>query len=126
MHSANIKFIIWLVVLTALCLAGQYMWNSQAPAALKLYHGLPLLIIFPITIAALHLYLTRPGTNAQSFTRNFMASSGLKLFVFAGVLVIFVMFSKQDVRVVAVHFLVYYALFTVFEVLMLQKAIKKK
>mgnify|MGYP006186575607 FL=1 len=126
MRQPLINFLLGILIITLACAALQWMWNANAPAAMQLYHGWALLAAFPITITALHLFLTMPSSSPQAFTRNFMGTTMLKMMVFGGVLVLFLMFSKQDKRVVAVHFLVYYLLFTVFEVVMLQMAIKKK
>lgn len=126
MRQPLINFLLGVTLITLACIALQLVWNANAPATMRLYHGWALLAAFPITVTALHLFLTRPGTDPQSFTRNFMGTTMLKFMVYAGVLVVFLLFSKQDRRVVAVHFLVYYVLFTVFEVLTLQNAIRKK
>lgn len=119
-------FVSMVLLITAICFALQYVWNVSAPAPLHLYHGWAVLLPFAVTVTALHFYLTMPGTTAQSFTRTFMATTMLKFIIYAGVLVVFLMFSKQDRRVIAVHFLAYYVIFSIFEVLMLQSAVKKK
>lgn len=126
MRQPIFNFLLGVVVLTLACFAAQYVWNTNAPAHLHLYHGWALLLVFPVTVTGLHLLLTRSGLSPQASIRTFLGTSMLKLMLYLGVLLIFLLFSKQDKKMLAVHFLAYYAVFSVFEYVMLQIAFRKK
>lgn len=119
-------FVSIVLLITAICFVLQYVWNQYAPAHLHLYHGWALLLVFPVTVTALHFLLTRPGVSPQNSIRTFLGTSMLKLVLYLGVLLIFLLFSKQDKKMLAVHFLGYYMVFSVFEYVMLQIAFSKK
>jgi hypothetical protein len=54
-----------------------------------------------------------------------MAATMAKFFIFLSVLIGFLMFSQENKKVLALHFLFYYAVFTILEVSMLYSSMRK-
>lgn len=126
MRQPLFKFLLGIALLTALCVVAQVIWNQRAPLDKQMFHGWALLLPFPLAVTLLHLLLTKPGITPQQSIQMFLASSALKLLIYLGVLVLFLLFSAQNKKVVAVHFLGYYAVFSVYEYFMLLTTLGKK
>ena len=114
-------------VLTAICVALQWLWNTRMPEKLRLEDGFWLLGIFAVSVVAVHLLLLSANkTGGNAFIRVFMASSVIKFFIYLTVLIVFMLFTKDDKKVLAVHFLFYYLVFNILEVTMLYLETQKK
>jgi len=96
------------------------------PERMQLNDGYWLLAIFAVTVVVVHFLLlqskTKPGS---TFIRAFMLSTTLKFFFYLMVLAVFLLFSKDNKQVLALHFLFYYLVFNILEVTMLYREIRK-
>lgn len=108
-------------IFSALTGLGLFFYNLFAP--LKATHPLSWLIwgIFVGVTFLIHYLLTRPGKTPQQFVRMFMGLTSLKLFGFLMFLVLYALIETEGAFVFILHFLVFYLLFTVFEVITLYK-----
>ena len=114
-------------MLTLVCAVLQWVWNHQAPEKLRLNDGFWLLGIFATSVIAVHLALLNANKSPGSaFIRVFMASSMLKFFIYLTVLMAFMLFTNDDKKVLAMHFLFYYLVFNVLEVTMLYIETQKR
>ena len=127
MRSATTKFLAMVFVLTAICVALQWLWNTRMPEKLRLEDGFWLLGIFAVSVVGVHLMLLNANkTGGNAFIRVFMVSSVLKFFIYLTVLIAFMLFTKDDKKVLALHFLFYYLVFNALEVTMLYLETQKK
>ncbi len=126
MKSSTTRFLLLVFILTVICAALQWVWNSQMPEKMRLYDGFWLLGIFAVTVTGVHLLLLNakkgPG---NSFITTFMVSTTLKFFFYLAVLVGFVLYSKDNRQTLAIHFLCYYFVFSALEVSVLYKEMRK-
>lgn len=126
MSRASLKFLIYLVIISALCLAMQFIWNARMEPAMQLKSGYLLLGIFTASVAAIHFFLLRSAQGTpQDFIRNFMLATVMKFFIYLSVLIGFLMYSTENKKTLVLHFLFYYAVFTVLEVSQLYSELKK-
>jgi hypothetical protein len=127
MKSATTKFLAFVFLLTCICAALQWVWNNQMPEKLRLYDGYWLLGIFAVSVTAIHLLLLNSKKSpSNSFIRAFMLSTTLKFFFYLTVLVAFLLYSKDNKQTLIIHFLFYYTVFNVLEIIMLYKEVQKK
>lgn len=126
MGSKAIKFIISVFGLTALCVGAEIVWNSQMPPHMHITNAYLMLGIFAAITLAIHLFLLKSSAgDPKAFVRAFMTTTTLKFFVYMALLIGFIMFSTENKQSIAIHFLFYYAVFTVLEVSMLYGEINR-
>lgn len=115
------KFYITFGIFCLVTGLGLFFYNLYAPPAAT--HPLSWLIwgIFVVVTALIHYLLTRPGKTPQQFVRMFMGLTSLKLFGFLLFLVLYALLDTKGAFVFIFHFLIFYLLFTVFEVVTLYK-----
>lgn len=127
-HGEAVKYYLCAVnyniifgIFSALTGLGLFFYNLFAP--LKATHPLSWLIwgIFVVVTWLIHYLLTRPGKTTQQFVRMFMGLTSLKLFGFLMFLVLYALIETEGAFVFVLHFLVFYLLYTVFEVITLYK-----
>ncbi|MES2620968.1 MAG: hypothetical protein V4615_08950 [Bacteroidota bacterium] len=117
MKSASTKFLITVFVVTVLCVVFQIVWNQQAPEKFRLANGFVLLGIFSLSITGIHLFLLHSAKGeGPAFIRKYLASAVLKFMFYIFLLVVFLLFSSDNKTALILHFLFYYAVFTVLEV----------
>jgi hypothetical protein len=127
MKQQTFKFLIAVVVLAIICFVLQIWWNVQLPEKMKLYNGGLLLGSFVAIVTSFHLFLLRQSDGTGSaFIRNFMASTVFKFFLYMSVLIGFLLYSPTNKQTIVLHFLFYYAVFTILEVSMLYSTMTKK
>ena len=126
MKSASAKFLVTILVVTAVCVALQLVWNNQAPAEFRLQNGFVLLGIFSLSITLIHLFLVNAAKGeGQAFIRKYMASTVFKFMFYILLLVVFLLFSTDNKTALILHFLFYYAVFTVLEASFLYSELRK-
>ena len=126
MKSSTTRFLILVFILTSSCAALQWVWNNQMPEKMKLYDGFWLLGIFAVTVSVVHLLLVNTKNDkGNAFIRMFMLATTLKFFLYLAVLVGFLLYSKDNRQTLALHFLFYYFVFSVLEVSVLYKEVRK-
>ncbi|HLP22324.1 MAG TPA: hypothetical protein VK174_18545 [Chitinophagales bacterium] len=124
--KSSSKFLITIFVITALCAVAQVLWNMNAPEAYRYTNGYVLLGIFSLSITAIHLFLMRAAEGKpQAFVGKYMASTVFKFMFYMMLLVVLLLFTEGDKKILILHFLFYYAIFTVVEVGFLYTELQK-
>jgi hypothetical protein len=126
MKSASTKFLLIVFLITVGCAVLQVFWNRQAPVGYQLQNGFLLLGIFSLSITAIHLFLLNSAKGQpQAFIRKYLASTVFKFMFYILLLIVFLLFSADNKTALILHFLFYYAVFTVLEVSMLYSEMQK-
>lgn len=121
------RFLLVVLLVTVLCAAAQTFWNMQAAEALRFPAGYFLLGFFSVTVTLIHLFLMSAAKgDGQAFVRRYLASTVMKFMFYILMLVFVLLLSKFDKRVLIVHFLFYYIVFTALEVGFLYTAVQKR
>ncbi|MBL7923940.1 MAG: hypothetical protein JNL88_07060 [Bacteroidia bacterium] len=110
------RFLVKLLLLTALTaglyyLAGRYLAEQWYYAS---FFWLPLLIAS--VTAGLHYGLLKRKDDSKKFIRYYMGSTGLKLFLYLLIIIVFAFANKPQVIPFALCFFFFYLSFTIFEV----------
>lgn len=114
------QFLLGMFILTLLCIAFQYLWNAKVKPELGFPSGYVLLGIIVAMVTGAHLLLAKAAKgSAQAFVRMYMASTVVKFFVYMLVLVGFIVLTEESRKAIILCFLVYYVVFTVFEIVWL-------
>lgn len=122
-----LKFLLSVAVLTAMCAGLEYWWNLHAAEEMKFSNGYLMLGIFAVSVVAVHSFLLQSSKGEpKAFVNKFMAATFIKLFFYMFVLVFFLFLTETNKKALALHFLFFYAVYTVLEVSMLISALKKK
>lgn len=126
MKADEIKFIV-IILVTTLVLGGlQIVWNQQASTENQLHNGVPMLTIIAIAVTLVHIFLMRSSKgDPKAFVTKFMAASGLKLMLYLLVLLAFLLFETGSKKILVLHFLAYYAIFTIIEVSLLYSTLQQ-
>ena len=120
------RFLLVVLLVTVLCAAAQTLWNMQAAEALRFPAGYFLLGFFSVTVTLIHLFLMSAAKgDGQAFVSRYLASTVMKFMFYILMLVFVLLLSKFDKRVLIVHFLFYYVVFTVLEVGFLYTELEK-
>jgi hypothetical protein len=126
MQSAALKFIAAVVLLAGVGAFFQKIWNNHVEDSLKLESGYAVLGIFAISVIVVHIFLLQsvkgPG---KSFVQRFMAATMFKLLFYAMVLTVFMLFTSENKRLLAVDFLICYFVFSILEVGMLYNELRQ-
>jgi hypothetical protein len=126
MKSASTRFLLTIFLVSAVCAVLQIIWNQRAPDNYGLENGFVMLGIFALSITLLHLFLLSAAKgDPQAFIRKYMATTVFKFMFYLLVLIIFLLFSKDNKTALILHFLFYYAVFTVLEVGFLYSELSK-
>jgi hypothetical protein len=126
MKSSSIKFLITVFVVTVACVALQMVWNRQAPENYHLLNGYVLLGFFSLSITAIHLFLVNSAKGEpQGFIRKYMASTVFKFMFYMLLLIVLLLYTSDNKTILILHFLFYYAVFTVLEVGFLYNELRK-
>ncbi len=120
MSKAFSRFLIFFGLFIALTGAGLWAWNTYAPAEKTLSYAWYLFAFFALTTLGVHAFLLRSGeAKPQVFIRRFMAITSAKMFVYLMLAVLVAFSDKAQAQVSLFHFLVFYFVFTAFEVVSL-------
>lgn len=96
------------------------------PDEKDLQNGILLLGIFATAVTAIHLFLLKQsGGDGKKFINSFLAASVLKFFFYMLVLIFFLLMTQENKQTLILHFLFYYAVFTVLEVSMLYNELQR-
>lgn len=111
------KYIIFLALLSALMALGIFITGKFISAELVDSVTWMLLLYFIFVTLAFHYGLVRSAKGRpQVFIRYYMATTTFKLLLHMGVIIIYALFNKEDAIRVISSFLVFYIIFTAFEV----------
>ncbi len=126
MKSSSTKFLIAVLLVTLVCAALQTVWNQQAPVKYVMQNGYLLLGIFSLSITAVHLFLAKSAKgDPKAFVGKYMASTVFKFMFYLMLLIVLLLYSSDNKRILILHFLFYYAVFTVLEVGFLYNELQK-
>lgn len=83
--------------------------------------------MFAAVTGLIHTFLLRAAQkDPKAFIRGFLAATTLKLFIYLGFLVIFILFQREKAAVFISEFAAFYFIFTVFEVTLLYGSVRPK
>jgi hypothetical protein len=122
------KYILRYSIYLALIASALFYWNYSQPSEKVL---LPLSWIlfgfFAIGYCLNHIYLVNSeNKRPEIFIRRFMGTTVLRLFVLMIIMVVFAMTHKTLANLFIWHMLVFYFLFTAFEIAVLYSHFQKK
>jgi hypothetical protein len=121
------RFLSRLAILSGVIGVGLYCWTRFAPLHYTYAYSWLLLGFFVLVTGLIHYQLMRSAQgDPQRFVRTFMTLTSLKLFTFLIILTIYAFLARQNVVVFTIHFLIFYLIFTVFEVAALYKFLRHK
>lgn len=111
------SYLVRLLIFTCIIILITYAVEPGIPAKFRSGYIFPLIYFFAVTTFLLHLFLHKMSKgNPKRFISYFMGATGIKLFLYMTVLIIFV-FSLPDHAVGFIsEFFVLYVFFTVYEV----------
>lgn len=126
MKSSAIKFLLVVILLFIACAVIEIFWNETAQPAMRMKNGFLLLGIFAISVTAIHLFLLQSSKgDGQQFVRKYLAATVFKFLFYIFLVLVFLLFSSDNKTALILHFLFYYAVFTVLEVSMLYSELSK-
>ena len=125
MQSSS-KFLITVLAVTLVCVALQFYWNHHAPAVYVVSNGFMLLGVFSISVTLIHLFLMNSTQGRpQAFVNKYLGTTMLKFMFYMLLLIVLLLYSADNKKALILHFLFYYALFTVLEVGFLYNELQK-
>ncbi|MGL4596055.1 MAG: hypothetical protein ACRCYO_00920 [Bacteroidia bacterium] len=120
MSKAFSRFLGFFGLFLCLAGAGLWAWNAYAPAEKTLSYAWYLFGFFALTTLGVHAFLLRSGeAKPQVFIRRFMAITSAKMFIYMILAVLIAFSDKAQAKVSLFHFLVFYFVFTAYEVVSL-------
>lgn len=122
MSTAFKSFLVRLLMFSALVGGALAAWNAFMPVWRQHPLSWALFGFFVVITALVHYILLRSGEgDPKAFVRMFMGLTTFKLFIFLVVIVLYAFANKALAVQFIIHFLVFYLLFTTFEVALLYK-----
>jgi hypothetical protein len=118
------SFFIQLAIFSVLSISVLILWQHYASARFQTDLAWPIWAFLLVTTTLIHVKLVRIE-NPKSFIYSFMAITGIKLFGYLTIILIYDLLKKQEALGFTIFFLVMYFLYTGFEVFTLLKHIKK-
>ena len=121
------RFIIQSTVLTIIVfIVGTIIYSTILQPYYRLV--LPFTVLFFYLVTNLvHAYLLKIAVKSGSrFTSQYMAVSFIKMFFYLAVAVVYALFNREYAKVFLANFLVLYAIYTTFEVLLFSKVVRQK
>ena len=120
------RFLIKLFAFTVLIAAINFCWIRLAPLENHIPHIWFMLAFFASATAVFHYFSLRASKGKpQAFIRYYMGSTALRLFFYVMIIMAYRFYDKSTLIPFALGFMVHYFLFTVFEVPVLLKELKK-
>jgi hypothetical protein len=122
-----IRFLIRLLIYSAAVFTLFYFAQAHLPPRFA-FPGFWQIQIFMIAVALVsHAGLERAGLKGnQYFVRQFMATTGLKLFLYMIVMVGFAVLNREMAVGFIVHFFMMYLLYSVFEIAFIYKRLSAR
>lgn len=107
--------------------SGFWLYNQNVDPQYTHKFGWVAFGIFAGITGLVHLFLLKAAQkDPKSFVKGFMAATTIKIFLYLGFLVIFILFARQNAAVFIGEFAAFYFVFTVFEVSLLYGSVNKK
>ena len=112
-----------LFLLSAGCIWG---WNRYVAPEKQLNALWLILAVCTTATTLIHLILTRSASQQPTrFVRYFLAATSLKLFTYLIIIILYSLFNRQNAVVFIVGFLLLYLAFTIFEVVVMLRFLRK-
>ncbi|HET6992810.1 MAG TPA: hypothetical protein VFJ43_15860 [Bacteroidia bacterium] len=125
--SARTNYFLLYSIYLVLIASALFYWNSSQPA--EKTHPLSWIIFggFAIAYFLNHIYLTNAeDKKPEVFIRRFMGTTALRLFLFMIIMLAYAVTHKALANLFIWHILIFYFLFTGFEIALLYNHFKKK
>jgi F0F1-type ATP synthase assembly protein I len=109
-----------------LALAALY-WNYAMPDKFQSSYAIGIVAYFYLSTAFVHRLLLNAGKSSpQNFVRTFMTFTALRLFLNLVVIAIYLLVDRAHAVPFVIAFLLFYFLFLIYEIIALQRDLKKK
>ena len=111
------RFYISLLVFSIIIFAGIYFAQSYLSAKVAYPSFFIIQLIMIAATVTFHTGLARASSKSgQVFVRYFMGATSMKLLVFMMIIVVYALINRSTAFAFILHFLIFYMLYTVFEV----------
>ena len=119
------KFIIrGIIISLILFITGFFLFMTILKEYFSFLFPVLLIVIFLITVL-FHRYLIRSaGESNRKFPAKFLGATGIKMCLYMILIIIYVVFDKENVVPFLLVFMVIYIIFTVFEVISILNYLK--
>lgn len=125
--NAYLRFSILFLLFLIIVGAAQLIFNLYAPFTWQHKHSWVIFGIIAGVTFIMHMYLIRAaGRDPKAFVRGFMAVNTIKIFLYLGFLVLYVMTSRIGAAAFIGHFAAYYFIFTALETTLLYRYLLPK
>jgi hypothetical protein len=112
-----LRYLSFLTVFAIVCGSGLWFIATMFPSALSLDSILPVSLYFYVLTAVFHFGLVSTSAGKPAlFIRYYMAATSFKLLIHMMLLVVVALFYKSAIIPFTITFLVFYVLYTVYEV----------
>lgn len=111
------SFIIRLIAMAVVAGACYFFLMQYLPLKLQYHHYYFILFFFTASTIAFHFGLAKSAeAEGKHFIRYYMGATGFKLLLYVAIIVIYAAINKAGVMAFSLCFLLFYVLFTTFEV----------
>lgn len=125
MNSSLKPFFIQLSVFSAFAIGILFTWQRFAAPRFQTEHAWFIWVFFVLSTAFIHLTLMRVAETPKKFIYYFMGITGIKLFAYLMIILIYALIKREGALGFTLFFLVMYFLYTGLEVFALLKHFKK-
>ena len=120
------NFLIKLVLFTLLIAAINFCWICFAPIEKHIPHIWPILAFFAlVTFMFHHFSIHASKGKPQTFIRFYMGATAARLLLYMLVILAYRFYDKSTLTPFAIGFMIHYFFFTIFEVPILLKELRK-
>lgn len=124
--SSSVSYFIRLTLFSFIPFVAVLAWKEYASARFQTNLGEVLILFFMSSTAIIHFTLiANSKTNPKNFIVKYMMVSGLRLFGYLIIILIYALFKRQAALGFTLMFLMLYMLYSAFEVVTLLKFFKK-
>lgn len=112
LYKVYLRKLTVIAVVLAIAFVGFFL---LFPAMSNIWQGLSILFFFAVS-AIVHRFLLKELDNPKKFVMRFMMTTTMKLLLYLSVILTFVLLNKSQAVAFVIAFLLFYIIFTVFEV----------
>jgi hypothetical protein len=117
-----LPYLVQLLIFTCIIILIVYAVEPAIPSKFRSGWIFPLIYFFAVTTLLLHLFLRKASKgNPKRFITYFMGATGIKLFLYMAVLLIFILFKPDRAVGFVLEFFILYLFFTAYEVYFILK-----
>lgn len=121
------RFLIFYLGFLLVAGSGFWFYNQSVDPQYTHPYGWVSFGVFAFVTGLVHIVILRAALkDPKSFVRGFMGANTIKIFIYLGFLVVFVLFSRANAVVFIAEFAIFYFVFTVFEVSLLYRYLRPK